>query len=250
LIRLRITAKQTLETIKEEVSKAANSVGDRAILDIRNKQQDAQTKATAAEAAARDMFRDQPIPELGSEIWRQMLLYARDFATSVFTDKEPPQLATGGICVLCQQDLDEEAVQRMTAFDSFIAGRAAEESAAATRIFEDLRGTVLALALRGKREVDTLLAGYTALSDATKENATVISAFVEKAGERLETVKRILKDNTYDGLDALEPLPASPAQLIGDEIVRLEQEIAELKDVERDENAIAALRVRHAELSD
>ena len=250
LMRLRTTAKQALETIKEEVSKAANNIGDLAILDIRNKQQDAQKKATAAEAAARDMFRDQPIPELGSEVWRQMLLYARDFATSVFTDKEPPQLATGGICVLCQQDLDEEAVQRMTAFDGYIAGRAAEESATATRIFEDLRGTVLALALRGKREVDTLLAGYAALSDATKQNVTVISAFIEKAGERLETIKRILRDNTYDGLDALEPLSASPTQLIDDEIVRLEQEIAELKDVERDENAIVALRVRRAELSD
>ena len=72
----------------------------------------------------------------------------------------------------------------------------------------------------------------------------------QKAGERLETIKRILRDNTYDGLDALEPLSASPTQLIDDEIVRLEQEIAELKDVERDENAIVALRVRRAELSD
>ena len=251
LMRQRTTAKQALETVKEEVSKAADNIGDLAITDIRNKQQDAQTKATAAEVAARDMFRDQPIPELGSEVWRQMLLYARDFATSVFTDKEPPQLATGGICVLCQQDLDEEAVQRMTAFDGYIAGRAAEESAAATLIFEDLRRTVLELVLRGKREVDTLLSGYAALSDATKQNATVvISAFIEKAGERLESVKSILKDNTHDGLDALKPLPASPTQLIDDEIGRLERELAELKDVERDENAITLLRARYAELSD
>ena len=51
---------------------------------------------------------------------------------------------------------------------------------------------LLGRTLRGKREVDTLLAGYAALSDATKQNVTVISAFIEKAGERLETVKRIL----------------------------------------------------------
>ena len=41
---------------------------------------------------------------------------------------------------------------------------------------------VLNQTLRGKREVDTLLAGYAALSDATKQNVTVISAFIEKAG--------------------------------------------------------------------
>ena len=159
-MRLRSDAKQALETAKEEVTKAVDNLGDPAILAIRNKQQDANTKTLAAEAAARDMFSDLPIPDLGSEVWRQMLLYAREFAASVFVDKERPQLANGGICVLCQQDLDGEAASRLAAFDGYIVGRAAEDSAAATLAFDKIRNAVRVLVLRRKPEMDTLLAGF------------------------------------------------------------------------------------------
>lgn len=250
MMRLRSDAKQALETVKEETSKAVDNLGDPAILAIRNKQQDANTKTLTAQAAARDMFSDLPIPDLGSEVWRQMLLYAREFAASVFTDKEPPQLANGGICVLCQQDLDDEAASRLAAFDGYIVGRAAEDSAAATRAFDEIRNAVLVLILKRKREMGTLLAGYAGLSDARKENATAIAAFIEKAGERLDTVKRFLDEGSYDGLETLEPLPASPFQLIDDEIDRLQQEINELEKAERDEGAMAALTARHANLAD
>ena len=250
LMRLRTSAKQALEAIKGEVSQAIVNLGDPAILEIRTKHRDAVVKTTAAEAAARDMFSDQPIPEVGSEVWRQMLLYARDFAASVFAGMEPPQLATGGLCVLCQQSLDDETARRLLAFDGYIAGRAAEESAAATRAFEDLRSVFLARALRGSREIDALLAGYAALSDATKDNATAVATFIEKARERLDKVKGILRESSYDELEALDPLPASPAHLIDDEIGRLELEIARPEGAGRDEDALGALKLRHAELSD
>jgi hypothetical protein len=133
LMRLRNEAKQALETIKDEVTKVIEYLADPAIAQIRTQQQDADTKARAAETAARDLFSGEPIPDVGSEVWRQMLLYARQFAASAFADKEPPQLASGGICVLCQQDLNADAARRLAAFDSFIAGRSAEDSASPAR---------------------------------------------------------------------------------------------------------------------
>ena len=250
MMRLLSDAKQALETVKEEVTRAVGNLGDPAILAMRNKQQDANTKTLAAEAAARDMFSDLPIPDLGSEVWRQMLLYAREFAASVFADKEPPQLANGGICVLCQQDLGGEAASRLADFDGYIVGRAAEDSTAATLASDEIRTAVLVLVLRRKREMDTLLAGYAGLSAPRRENATAIAAFIEKAGERLDSVKRILEDGNYDGLETLERLPASPIQLIDDEINRLQQETNELENTERDEGALAVLKARHANLAD
>ena len=250
LMRLRNDAKQALQTIKTEVSKAVEYLSDPAILDIRSKQQDAESKAKTAAAAARDMFSDQPIPELGSEVWRQMLGYAREFAASVFTDKEVPQLVTSGKCVLCQQNLNEEAAKRLTDFDAYIVGRAATESADATRAFESDRAALLALLLKGKREADTLLATYAAIGDERKEKSATVVNFIEKAHQRLNSLKRTLQERSYDGLDALDPLPASPAQVIDDEIEFLEQEIAELRDIERDEKATVRLKARYDELSD
>ena len=250
LIRLRNEAKQALETIKDEVTRSIDNLADTAIAQIRTLQQDADMKARAAEAAARDLFSGEPIADVGSEVWQQMLLYARQFASSVFADKEPPKLASGGICVLCQQDLIDEAARRLAAFDSFITGRSAEDSASAKLLFEQYRDQLLALALRRTREIESLLAGYAALSKERKESATAIASFIEMARARLTVVKCALNDLAYDGLDSLQGLPTSPAELIAADISQLAREIVELEEAKRDEAALAALASHHAQLAD
>ena len=250
MIRLRSEAKWALETVREEVSAIEDDLADAALAAIRRKQQEAETTSRAVEAAARDLFSDQPISDLESETWRQMLTYAREFAVTVFPDVPPPQLANGGLCVLCQQDLDENATTRMAAFDDYIAGRAAEESVATNRAIAEHRDRLMAFRVRPRREIEILLAGYAALSDACKEGAATMATLVEKAGERLEAVKGVLRENRYDSLQDLDPLPASPTPFIEDEIGRLDAEIAELEIAERGEEALASLQARHAELAD
>ena len=66
----------------------------------------------------------------------------------------------------------------------------------------------------------------------------------------MEAVKGALRDNQYDALQDLDPLPDSPAQFIEDEIGRLQSEIAELEAADRDEQALARLKARHAEFAD
>ena len=77
-----------------------------------------------------------------------------------------------------------------------------------------------------------------------------MATLVEKAGERLEAVKGVLRENRYDSLQDLDPLPASPTPFIENEIGRLDAEIAELEIAERGEEALARLQARHAELAD
>lgn len=250
MMRLRTEAKQALETVKEDIAAIGEILADPAIAAIRQKQQDADDKNRAAEAAARDLFSDQPISDLGSDTWRQMLVYAREFAGTIFPDAPPPPLSGGGLCVLCQQELDETAAARMTAFDDYIAGRAAEESTAAARTFAEHRDMLTAFRVKRRREIETLLAGYGALTDARIVNAATIASYVEKAGERLEAVQGALRESRYDALDGLDSLPDSPAAWLDEEIGRLETEIAELEKAERDPEALAGLRARHAELSD
>ena len=196
------------------------------------------------------LFSNQPISDLGSETWRQMLVYAREFATLIFPDKDPPRLATGGTCVLCQQALDDEASVRMTAFDDYIVGRATQESTAAQQALTEHQNGILAFRVKNEREIDTMLAGYAALSEAGKERAKMISAFIEKARERLELVKGALQESRYDSLNSLDPLPDSPANLIDEEIARLGEEIDEIAGDKCGENGLAAFRSQHAELTD
>lgn len=250
LIRLRIEAKRAIETVKEDIAAIEETLGAPAIAAIKQKQQDAEAKNRAAEVAARELFSDEPIPGLGSDTWRQLLVYAREFAATVFPESPPPQLASGGVCVLCQQKLDENAAARMAAFDDYVAGRAAAESAAAARTFAAHRDELTAFRVKRRREIETLLAGYAALTDARRESTAIIAAYVEKATERLGGVQKALWESRYGDLDALDLLPESPAQLIDDEIGRLDTEIAELEKAKRDPEALAKVRMVHAELTD
>lgn len=250
MIRIRSEAKGALEMVSEEILAIENDLVDSALASIRREQQKAEATSHAAEAAAKGLFTDLPISDLGSETWRHMLRYAREFASTAFPNAPSPQLNGGGLCVLCQQELDENAAKRMEAFDAYIVGRASEESAAAAQVLAQRRTKLMALRVRCRTEVESLLAGYAALSDACKESATTLATFVEKAGERLEAVNGALGDDQSGSLDDLDPLPASPAQLIDDEIGRLEAEIIALGNAKHDEEAQAQLQARRADLVD
>ena len=138
----------------------------------------------------------------------------------------------------------------MAAFDDYIAGRATEYSVTAGQAFVELHDGLIAFRVKRRGEVEALLAGYTALTGAREESTAMTATFIEKAGERLESVKDALREKRYMALDGLESLPVSPKQFIEDEIGRLGTEITELEEVERDEEALTKLQVTHAELSD
>ena len=118
------------------------------------------------------------------------------------------------------------------------------------RVFSEHRDRLMAFRIRSRREVETLLAGYGALTDAGRDGVAGIAAFVDTAAERLGAIRVALHEDRYDSLDALDPLPGSPNQFIQDEIARLDAEIAELENAERDEAALVRLQARHTELAD
>ncbi|WP_155996687.1 hypothetical protein [Verrucomicrobium sp. 3C] len=145
LARLRIEARQALETLKVDIATIREKLADAAIVTLSQKRQDAVAKSAAAEASAHDLFKDEPIPGVGSEVWRHMLKYAREFAASAFPDRNPPQIATAERCVLCQQELDESAAVRLAAFDAYLTDKAAEEATTSTQMFDAAVTAMLAL---------------------------------------------------------------------------------------------------------
>ncbi len=75
----------------------------------------------AAEAAAKDLFTDDPLPEIGSESWRALWEAARTYSeNAAYLDKPYPVTGDDARCVLCQQNLDDEASDRLNRFESFV----------------------------------------------------------------------------------------------------------------------------------
>lgn len=250
MTRLREEAHQALQSLKGDISNIEAKLDDSAIETLFRKQQDAVAKNRVATSSAHDLFKDEPIPDVGSEIWRQMLRYARDFAAEAFPDSDLPQISTAGICALCQQDLDSAAALRLAAFDSYLTNRAADEAAVSKRAFDAAVVGIKAHAVKTRKEASSMLAGYAALSEHRKEHAAKIGNFFDKAAERLKSVKQIIDDETYDGLGHLDSLPDSPAQLIEAEISELDDEVKTIASMTREDETVRLRSKQIAELTD
>lgn len=250
MARLRREAKQALETIRSNVSDCESKIGDAAIEVLSGKQKDAVRKRAAAEAAASELFQGQPIPDIGSETWRQMLQYARDFALEVFPDSDSPPISTAGRCVLCQQELDDDATARLKAFDEYLESRAAADAATAKTTFDQAAGIVSNYNIKSREEVSTLLAGFSALSEDRKAFAEKIGEYFEKANARLTFLKAALEEQNYAKFDELEPLPDSPVDPISGDEAKLTEEITEFDRLARDDEEAQKRALKIAELND
>jgi energy-coupling factor transporter ATP-binding protein EcfA2 len=79
------------------------------------------TARSAVAAASADLFADEPLPEIGSDVWKVLWEAARDYSrASAYPDRPFPVIERGAHCVLCQQPLGEEASKRLSSFEAFV----------------------------------------------------------------------------------------------------------------------------------
>jgi ABC-type hemin transport system ATPase subunit len=93
------------------------------------------TKANAAKLASGALFAASPLPKVGEATWRALWEAARKYSNEVaYPEKQFPEARPDDdLCVLCQQPLGAEAVERRSTFESFIKGTTkAEEEAASS----------------------------------------------------------------------------------------------------------------------
>lgn len=76
---------------------------------------------SAAAAASANLFADEPLPDIGADVWKVLWEAARDYSrASAYPDRPFPVTEGGAHCVLCQQPLSEEAAQRLRSFETFV----------------------------------------------------------------------------------------------------------------------------------
>jgi hypothetical protein len=77
--------------------------------------------AQAAATASTALFRDEPLPQVGSEVWQTLWGSARAFSRQeAYPEHDFPVTNPGSVCVLCQQDLDPIAADRLNRFEAFV----------------------------------------------------------------------------------------------------------------------------------
>ena len=77
----------------------------------------------AAKISASKMLDGDVLPEIGSEIWKQLWLAAKEYSISAaYPGKTFPNTGDNSKCVLCHQYLKKDAKERMIAFEKHITG--------------------------------------------------------------------------------------------------------------------------------
>lgn len=242
--------RNSLEVLKTECADIALKLSDAAALDLKTKRDDAAAKRDAANSAAAGLFKDEPIKDLGSDSWRQMLKYARDFAGEAYKGLSAPTIASADHCVLCQQELNGEARARLTKFDAYLSDRASSDAENAKAAFEKVALSIRDLKIKESSEAEASLTSYAALSADRKNVVDDIAAYLKSAKARHTAILQTIKTKNYDLLSSLEKLTASPEAAIDSEIEKLEAEAIELEALKRDEKEVTKLRNEYFGLQD
>ena len=102
---------------------------------LRTKAKVYETARVAAQAASVVLFADEPLPNVGSDVWRSLWEAARTYSQrEAYPDKSFPVIDDSAVCVLCQQEITPDAAGRLNRFEVFMKdeSKRREEGAKAT----------------------------------------------------------------------------------------------------------------------
>ncbi|WP_246233316.1 hypothetical protein [Aurantimonas aggregata] len=96
------------------------------------------TARRAAAAASANLFADEPLPDIGSDVWKSLWKAARDYShASAYPEKGFPVTDAGAHCVLCQQPLSEEASKRLSSFEGFVQAESKRREDEAETVYDE-----------------------------------------------------------------------------------------------------------------
>lgn len=122
-----------LETLEAKIGVQA---GERIAVLVKN----AESAQEAANIASQRTFGDEPLSEVGSSVWRALWNAAESYSKVAYPNHEFPNTSDGAVCVLCQQQLDADATDRLVRFQQFVVDTTAEEARRAQYQVDEARG--------------------------------------------------------------------------------------------------------------
>lgn len=238
--RLRIQKAQ-IEAIRAKLKAIAAAISKKSASELARLADDLDTKSIAARLAAEDFSKDEPLDGVGSAAWRKLWEAARAYSiTDVYPGVPYPNTADDSRCVLCQQELGQDAKERLRRFEGFVRDRTQKEEEEAklalTRFSAALAKTSIS--------PSDLLKNIQFLDDEIGNSALALSirTFALRAQWRLRAMLKVNADTPHPipSLDdealtsAINALETRAQALLADdeseERKRLRAELDELKD--------------------
>ncbi len=119
LAKQKRATKTQIEQIANQIRKDAQSYTEKELAAIRTERQEAQAKRKIAEEAAK--VSSAKLDGIGSDTWKALWEAARNYSQTPYPERDFP-VVDDARCVLCHQELVEDAKQRLQDFENFVQG--------------------------------------------------------------------------------------------------------------------------------
>ena len=127
-----------LNSLLKQVTTASGFVSSASVNVIKQLELDAQEKRKVAKLAADALIDQKSFDGFGNPTWKAMWEAARKYSEHyAYTAIKYPVVTQGSKCVLCEQELDEAAKQRLVKFESYVTGELESSATASEKAFQD-----------------------------------------------------------------------------------------------------------------
>ncbi len=118
-----VQTKQRITQLKTEFTTLKNGLADDKFKQLIALRKDAKDKRKVATEDAKKIFANASLSGVGEDSWKLMWEAARKYSDELaYADDHFPVIGDESRCVLCLQELDKHAKERLTGFEKFVKG--------------------------------------------------------------------------------------------------------------------------------
>lgn len=237
-----------LGSVKTRLSGAVERLNDLMLVtsdevfsDVSALRKDLPNKSSLAKTASEQLFASSPLPDIGSELWRSLWDAARRYSDdSAYPEKTFPEAtAEEDLCVLCQQPLEAEAVERRLTFEEFIKGE--------TKMAEDAAKNLLDQKLN---EIKNSSASHKLVGELVGVCRDEIdNSYLAQSLRKCVIMARFRHRSILKSKEIIGAAIAIPDKELGEALDKISTRISELTSSETSPER-QALNKRHDELKD
>ncbi len=184
------------------------------LMELREKRD---TVVSAARLAREEAFATAPLDGVGDAVWRELWNAARAYSQTAYPGREFP-VVDEALCVLCQQPLGHEAVERLRRFEEFVRDTTQQAAQDAIQALEKALHEVADAVVDDVP--DDLLAE---VNDENPELSERIAAYLQNAREAQAALRGIADAHATAEAGVAPVFPASPTE----EIARVAEALRE-----------------------
>ena len=209
LAELKRNKKRQLEQLGMQLRNAAFAVSTQKVEALRSARRMANQKRKVATEAAH--FSSAKLDGIGTKTWKALWEAARVYSQTAYPGRDYPVTEEGAQCVLCHQELAQEAQRRLSDFEAFVHGAVETEADAAEEAYNT------ALARLPTQWNDEDIRTWSEAAGLTEEGWTEkLGAFWAEVGK---TCEDLCNDETDAEAIAIEP----PDELLSEIAQRAER---------------------------